>query len=119
VPEPKPTEVVAPEWQITPTELVAKRSTGWNPLVVDVREPHEWEIVNLQALGARPIPLTSLAERLHEVPLDGDVVVVCKVGARSAQAAAQLREAGFERVWNLRGGILAWAEEVDPLLPRY
>jgi adenylyltransferase/sulfurtransferase len=105
--------------ELGPSELKARLDRGDAISILDVREPHEWEIVNLQALGARPIPLTSLAERLHEVPLDGDVVVVCKVGARSAQAAAQLREAGFERVWNLRGGILAWAEEVDPLLPRY
>ena len=117
VPEPKPTEVVAPEWQITPTELVAKRASGWNPLVVDVREPHEWEIVNLP--DSVLIPVGDVPARMHELDMSRDIVLVCRTGVRSARALEQLRSAGFDRLKNLTGGIHAWADEVDPSVPKY
>lgn len=116
-PEPKPTEVVAPEWQITPTELVAKRAAGWNPLVVDVREPHEWEIVNLP--DSVLIPVGDVPARMHELDMSRDIVLVCRTGVRSARALEQLRAAGFDRLKNLTGGIHAWADEVDPSVPKY
>jgi adenylyltransferase/sulfurtransferase len=116
-PEPKPTEVVAPEWQITPTELVAKRATGWDPLVVDVREPHEWEIVNLP--DSVLIPVGDVPARMHELDMSRDIVLVCRTGVRSARALEQLRSAGFDRLKNLTGGIHAWADEVDPSVPKY
>jgi molybdopterin/thiamine biosynthesis adenylyltransferase/rhodanese-related sulfurtransferase/molybdopterin converting factor small subunit len=117
VPEPKPTEVVAPEWQITPTELVAKRAAGWDPLVVDVREPHEWEIVNLP--DSVLIPVGDVPARMHELDSTRDIVLVCRTGVRSARALEQLRSAGFDRLKNLTGGIHAWADEVDPSVPKY
>lgn len=117
VPEPKPTEVVAPEWQITPSELVAKRAAGWNPLVVDVREPHEWEIVNLP--DSVLIPVGDVPARMHELDMSRDIVLVCRTGVRSARALEQLRSAGFDRLKNLTGGIHAWADEVDPSVPKY
>ena len=117
VPEPKPTEVVAPEWQITPTELVAKRTSGWNPLVVDVREPHEWEIVALP--DSVLIPVGDVPARMHELDMSRDIVLVCRTGVRSARALEQLRAAGFDRLKNLTGGIHAWADEVDPSVPKY
>jgi molybdopterin/thiamine biosynthesis adenylyltransferase/rhodanese-related sulfurtransferase/molybdopterin converting factor small subunit len=85
--------------------------------ILDVREPGEWEIVHLD--GARLIPLGELPERLHELDSAETYVVHCRTGGRSARAVALLREAGFRRVWNLRGGIRAWATEIDPSLPVY
>jgi adenylyltransferase/sulfurtransferase len=104
--------------EITAREL-SLRLTREPITLLDVREPHEWEIANLAAHGARLIPLGQLAERLAEVDADRDVVVYCKGGTRSAKAAVQLRAAGIQRVWNLEGGILAWSADVDPTLPRY
>lgn len=116
-PEPKPTEVVAPEWQITPVELAAKRSAGWNPLVVDVREPHEREI------GLIPdsvlIPVGEIPARMHELDTSRDIVLYCRSGVRSARALEQLRSAGFTKLKNLTGGILAWSDDVDSSIPKY
>jgi adenylyltransferase/sulfurtransferase len=105
--------------QISPSELKARLDGGEIVTIIDVREPHEWDIASLEQYGARLIPLGDLTSRLAEVNLTGDVVVHCKSGARSAKAAQQLRAAGLERVWNLRGGILAWSEQIDPSVPRY
>jgi adenylyltransferase/sulfurtransferase len=103
--------------EITPVELEERLERGDEVLVVDVREPHEWQICHLE--GARLIPLKTLPEHVGELPHDRDIVVHCKTGGRSAKAADFLRTRGFERVLNLRGGILAWADTVDPSLPRY
>lgn len=117
VPEPKPTEVVAPEWQITPTELAARRAAGWDPLVVDVREPHEWEIAALP--DSVFLPVGDVASRMHELDMSRDIVLVCRTGVRSARALEQLRSAGFDRLLNLTGGMHAWSDEVDPSVPKY
>jgi adenylyltransferase/sulfurtransferase len=85
--------------------------------VVDVRNHDEWDLCRLE--GSLLVPLPELGARLGEVARDRDVVVLCKMGGRSAQAADILRRAGFERVRNLKGGIDAWAEGVDPAMPRY
>ncbi len=105
--------------EITAVELKAWLEGGRAPLILDVREPHEWDIANLARFGARLIPLDQLPARLGELEGAGDIVVQCRSGARSAQALRQLRAAGFDRVWNLKGGILAWSEAVDPSVPRY
>jgi adenylyltransferase/sulfurtransferase len=105
--------------QLTPRELEARLAAGAALTLLDVREPHEWEIANLATRGARLIPLGQLEERLSDLDLRGDVVVYCKGGARSAKAARLLRAAGFTRVWNLEGGIRRWSDDVDPALPRY
>ena len=76
---------------------------------MDVRDPHEWAICHIE--GARLIPLGSLGERLHELDTAKSYVLHCKSGARSAKAIGQLRKAGFRKLLNLRGGILAWAKE--------
>ena len=116
-PEPKPDEVVAPEWQITPSELAAKRAAGWQPLLIDVREPHEREI------GLIPdsvlIPVGEIPARMHELDTSQDIVLYCRSGVRSARALEQLRSAGFAKLKNLTGGILAWSDEVDPSVPKY
>jgi adenylyltransferase/sulfurtransferase len=105
--------------QIAPLDLKTRLDRGDVVTIIDVREPHEWDIASLAQYGARLIPLGELTDRLAEVNLTGDVVVHCRSGARSAKATQQLRAAGLERVWNLQGGILAWAEQVDPTVPRY
>jgi len=85
--------------------------------LLDVREPHEVEIAHIP--GARLIPLGQLASRVGELDRDADLVVHCRSGVRSAQAVRFLQEAGFRRVRNLTGGILAWSDEVDPTVPKY
>lgn len=105
--------------EITATELKRRLDAGEPLAIVDVREPWEWEIGNLASRGARLIPLGELEERLGEIDPAGEMVLQCRSGARSADALRFLRERGFRRLHNLRGGILAWADEVDPTLPRY
>ena len=82
-----------------------------------MRSPAEWEICRLD--GARLLPLHELTARLDELPRDVDIVVYCHVGIRSALAVRVLRGHGFARARNLAGGILAWAAEIDPQMPRY
>jgi molybdopterin/thiamine biosynthesis adenylyltransferase/rhodanese-related sulfurtransferase len=84
--------------------------------VLDVREPHEYEVANI---GARLIPLGELPERLVELDKDETLAVHCKTGGRSARAVKLLREAGFQNVYNVKGGITAWSEEIDPSVPKY
>ncbi|HEX7051056.1 MAG TPA: molybdopterin-synthase adenylyltransferase MoeB [Longimicrobiales bacterium] len=105
--------------ELAPAELRARLGGDRPPVLIDVREPHEWDIANLGAHGARLIPLAELGSRLDELDRGAEIVVHCRTGVRSARAVEQLRAAGFERVLSLRGGILAWADEVDPTLPRY
>jgi sulfur-carrier protein adenylyltransferase/sulfurtransferase len=102
---------------LTPVELAARRRQGDDLDLVDVREPHEWEIGRIA--GARLAPLSRFPEALASFDPAREVVVYCKSGVRSAKAVAQLRGAGFRRVWNLAGGILRWSEDVDPSVPRY
>ena len=82
-----------------------------------MREPWEWAVSSLADRGARLIPLDELDERMGEIPRDRSVVVYCRTGQRSLQAALRMAEAGFEDVTNLRGGMVAWAAEVEPGLP--
>ena len=103
--------------RITPTELKEMIDRGKSPTLVDVREPHEWEIGKLE--GAKLIPLGSLLERLDELNQDEQIVVYCRSGARSGRAMHMLRGSGFPRVTNLEGGILRWGREVDPSIPPY
>ncbi len=102
---------------ITPPELNARMRRGYDVDLVDVREPHEWDICRIG--GARLAPLSSFADALSTIDGARDVVLYCKNGARSARAVRQLQTAGFKRVWNLAGGILRWSSEVDPSVPRY
>jgi molybdopterin/thiamine biosynthesis adenylyltransferase/rhodanese-related sulfurtransferase len=112
-----PAEALEPSWEITPAELASKLETGHRLLLLDVREPHEWEIAHLE--GAMLIPRGDLLGRMSELSTADDIVLYCRSGERSARALNLLREAGFRRLKNLRGGINAWAQAVDPGLPRY
>jgi adenylyltransferase/sulfurtransferase len=105
--------------EITVTELKQRLDRGDRITIIDVREPHEWEIANLEEYGARLIPLGSVPERMNELDSAEEIVLHCRSGARSAKALRQLRDAGFRKLWNLKGGILAWSEEIDPSVPRY
>ncbi len=108
---------VRTEFDITPQELKAMlERDGRQVVLLDVREPHEWEICRLE--GALLIPLRELPERLHQLDPTREYVVYCKTGARSAQATRIMQAAGL-RVRNLRGGINAWSREVDPSVPLY
>ncbi len=105
------------EWDITPTELAEKLQRGEKIRLIDVREPHEVEISALP--GEELIPLGQLASRLPELNSAEDMVVFCKTGNRSMRALELLNSAGFKKVKNLKGGINAWAREVDQKLPVY
>ena len=85
--------------------------------ILDVREPQEYQICAIP--GSTLIPLGELPSRLHELEGRGEMIVHCKSGARSAKAVKLLRDAGFARAKNLRGGILRWIDAVDPWLPKY
>jgi adenylyltransferase/sulfurtransferase len=100
--------------ELTAVETRARLDGEGPPFLLDVREPWEWSIGNLETLGARLIPLAELQDRLAEVPADRSVVVVCRSGQRSETAARRLMAAGRREVYNLQGGVLAWAKDVDP-----
>lgn len=104
---------------ITPAELKAKFDNGDDFALIDVREPHEYEIVNIK--GATLIPKDRIlsGEALAELPQDKPIVLHCKSGARSAEALAALHAAGFKDATHLGGGVLAWAKQIDPSLPTY
>jgi sulfur-carrier protein adenylyltransferase/sulfurtransferase len=105
--------------EITATELKERLDRGDPLTVIDVREPFEWKIGNLEPYGARLIPMGELPDRADEIPQGDEVVLVCRSGARSGRALEFLRGQGYERVLNLRGGMLAWSDQVDPSIPRY
>lgn len=102
--------------EIQPEELKARLDRGDDIFVLDVREPHEYQICNL---GGHLIPLNDLPARLHELDSSREIVAHCRSGVRSAKAVTLLRQAGFGKVQNLAGGILAWSDKVDPSLPKY
>ena len=112
--EEKPVETQMPS--ITVEELKQLRDAGKEPFLLDVREPHEYQICNL---GGHLIPLNDLPKRVNELDSSREIVVHCKMGGRSAKAVDFLRQSGFTKVKNLTGGINAWAEKVDPKVPKY
>ena len=103
--------------EIAPRELAARLSAGHEVMVVDVREPFELDICRLE--GAIHIPLRQLPRRLGELDSSREIVTVCHHGNRSLKARDMLKGVGFGRVRSLRGGVEAWATEVDPAMERY
>jgi len=102
---------------MTPEELKQKMDAGDKSLfVLDVREPNEYQICNL---GGTLIPLNELPKRVGELDASKEIVVHCKMGGRSAKAVDYLKQQGFTNVHNLVGGINAWAERIDPTMPKY
>ena len=102
--------------EITPRELKARLDRGDDLFILDVREPHEFQICNLKG---HLIPLGELPRRVHELDSSREIVAHCRSGKRSAEAVDFLRKAGFRKILNLKGGILAWSDEVDPSVPKY
>ena len=104
--------------EITATELNARRLRGERLQIIDVREPHEFEIAQIP--GTKLIPLGHVVSRMNEIDDSVETIVHCKGGVRSAKAIEALKRAGFQgRLINLKGGITAWSEEVDPRVPKY
>jgi rhodanese-related sulfurtransferase len=101
---------------ITVTELKEKMDKGESIILIDVREPHEFELSNL---GGRLIPLSTLPSTLEDLAdmKEEEIIIHCKSGGRSGQAAAFMRQQGFKNVRNLLGGILDWKSKIDPSLP--
>jgi sulfur-carrier protein adenylyltransferase/sulfurtransferase len=97
--------------------LKAKLDRGDGFVLIDVREPHEFQIGRIP--NSTLIPLGELPKRLNELDKNAEIVVHCKSGARSAKAVALLKENGFKNVSNMTGGILAWSDQVDPTVPKY
>jgi adenylyltransferase/sulfurtransferase len=102
---------------ITPEELKRRLDTGEKPFILDVRNPPEYEICRIA--GSTLIPLPTLPQRLGELDKDRELIVHCKSGMRSQQAIGVLRQAGFTKLVNLKGGILAWADKIDPTMAKY
>ena len=107
-------DVQVPE--IAPRELKSRLDRGDDLFILDVREPHEYQICNLRGTL---IPLGELPRRVHELDSSREIVAHCRSGKRSAEAVDFLRKAGFRKIHSLKGGILAWSDEVDPSVPKY
>jgi sulfur-carrier protein adenylyltransferase/sulfurtransferase len=107
----------AAQLSVTPRELKELLEGGQDVTLIDVREPHEWEIVHFD--DAELIPMNEVIERVSEIPQSGTVVVHCKVGARSAEVLKWLHSVGLTHTKHLAGGIDAWAAQIDPSMPRY
>jgi rhodanese-related sulfurtransferase len=105
--------------EITPVEFKERVERGDPLVVVDVREAMEVEIADLPQYGPLRIPVNEFVTRMDELDRDTEIVVYCRSGGRSGWAVQQLMNAGYERVLNLKGGILGWRAEVDPSLTAY
>jgi sulfur-carrier protein adenylyltransferase/sulfurtransferase len=115
--EPVPVSPTGNEGEISAIELKQKIDRGDNFLLLDVREPHEWQIARIP--GAKLIPLGDLPKRVNELDSSVEIVAQCRSGVRSGKACDFLRQAGFKKVKNMTGGILAWSDQVDPTVPKY
>jgi rhodanese-related sulfurtransferase len=102
--------------EIRAEELKQRLDAGENLFLLDVREEHEYEISNI---GGYLIPLAQLPKRVHELDASREIVALCKMGSRGARAVQVLRQAGFDNVRNLTGGIHAWSDRVDPRVRKY
>jgi rhodanese-related sulfurtransferase len=102
---------------ITPREVKAKLDRGDRFTLIDVREPHEFQICRIP--GGQLIPLGELPKRLAELDPNSEFVAYCKMGGRSQKAVDLLIQKGFRNVRNMTGGILAWSDQVDPSVPKY
>ncbi len=108
---------MANQLEITPTELKQRLDRGEKLTIIDVREPHEYQINRIA--GSTLIPLGDIPKRFNELDPEAELVMQCKSGVRSGKAADFLRAQGFKHVLNLKGGILAWIDQVDPSQPKY
>ena len=116
VPEPKEASVQNGIPQMSVKELKQKQDAGEDIYLLDVREPHEYQIAQI---GGHLIPLGDLPNRVGELDTSREIVVHCKTGGRSQRAAEFLSKTGFKKLHNLAGGITAWSNDVDPKIPKY
>jgi adenylyltransferase/sulfurtransferase len=114
--EEAPAKTAAAIPEITPKELKSRLDRGDDIFILDVREPHEYEICNLRGYL---IPLGELPKRAGELDRSREIVAHCRSGKRSGEAVEILMKAGFRKISNLKGGILAWSDEVDSSVPKY
>ena len=105
------------EGDIEPKDVKAKLDRGDQFQFIDVREPHEYQICSIP--GAKLIPLGELPKRLSELDPSSEIIAHCKSGMRSAKAVDLLKQSGFKKARNMKGGILAWSDQVDPSVPKY
>ena len=110
-------EAEQPVPEITVEELKARIDQNDKFVLLDVREPYEWDIARIP--GAKLIPLGELSSRMSELDTADEIIIHCKVGGRSATAVRHLQKAGFSKLLNVAGGILAWADRVDTSMPKY
>jgi adenylyltransferase/sulfurtransferase len=104
--------------EITATELKERLDRGDSIQIIDVREPNEYEVARIP--NSKLIPLKDVVNRMAEIDPGQETVVHCKMGGRSARAIEALRRAGFQgKLLNLKGGITAWSNDVDPSVPKY
>lgn len=104
--------------EITATELKKRLDAGEDLQLIDVRQPDEYAFAKIE--GARLIPLGEILQRIDELDETRETVIHCHAGGRSARAILALQKAGFKgKLYNLRGGITAWSDEVDPTVPKY
>jgi len=102
--------------QLTVKQLKARRDAGEDIFLLDVREPYEYQIAQI---GGTLIPQNDVPNRLAEIPRDREIIVHCRSGARSQKIAELLKQSGYKDVVNVAGGILAWADEIDPSVQKY
>ena len=104
--------------EISAADLKGRMDAGEDIQLIDVRQPEEWAFAKIE--GAKLIPLGEIMKRMNEIDQNRDTVVHCKMGMRSARAVEALQQAGFKgSLKNLKGGITAWSNEVDPKVPKY
>lgn len=103
--------------ELTPTEFVARRASGADVVLLDVRD--DWELAIATVPGTVHIPMNEIAERANELDPARETIVLCRSGRRSLEVARFLEQSGFMSVANLTGGILAWSRELDPSIPEY
>lgn len=103
--------------QLTPAQLKERLAHAAAPVVLDVREP--WEVAVCALPGARHIPMREIPTQAEQLPRDKDIVVLCHHGIRSQHVASFLERLGFERIYNLSGGIDAWARDIEPSMAKY
>jgi adenylyltransferase/sulfurtransferase len=103
--------------EITPREVKKLMDDKQSFVLIDVREPHEFQICRIP--GSTLIPLGEVPKRMHELDSAKEIVVHCRSGQRSARAVDLLMKAGFRKIHNMKGGILAWSDQVDPSVPKY
>jgi adenylyltransferase/sulfurtransferase len=117
-PEPEQTSTANGAYEITPLELADWMQRPDRPFLLDVRNPYEVDIANIEGTD-KLIPVHELMNRVNELDSARDIVIYCRSGARSGNAVDMLRQAGFRKVKNLVGGVLRWSDDIDPSMPKY